>query len=238
MEPSDPAPTLEASPDCPLLFDAADRGAALRSEFEDWLSLQAALFLDPTAATRRLARSRDVTRAVAGLARLSRAQLDERVSLLAELGVRALPVLSAAYPSRLRALADPSPLLLVRGDPRILTGRGVAIVGSRAASGYGLDVAAQLAGRFAEAGLAVISGLARGVDAAAHQAALDAGGPTVAFSACGPDRVYPPEHAALARAIADQGALVTEMPPGTPPRAPLTGAARARRLRRRWNEPI
>jgi DNA processing protein len=110
-------------------------------------------------------------------------------------------------------------LLLVRGRADILHARGVAIVGARAATVYGLGVARDLAAALASAGVLVISGLARGVDAAAHRAALDAGGSTLAFSACGPERTYPAEHADLAREICEGGAVVTEMPPGTPPRS-------------------
>jgi DNA processing protein len=93
----------------------------------------------------------------------------------------------------------------------------VAVVGARAATVYGLDVARELAAALASAGVVVVSGLARGIDAAAHRAALAAGGLTVAFSACGPDLVYPAEHTGLASEIATSGAVVTEMPLGTPP---------------------
>ncbi len=91
------------------------------------------------------------------------------------------------------------------------------MVGSRAATAYGRSVARQLATEFAEAGLVVVSGLALGIDAIAHSAALDAGGRTVAVQACGPDRVYPRRHQGLAQRIEDQGAIVSEFPPGTAP---------------------
>jgi DNA processing protein len=93
-------------------------------------------------------------------------------------------------------------------------------VGARAATRYGLETAKRLATEFARAGLAVISGLARGIDAAAHEGALAAGGATLGFGACGPERVYPAEHQALAGRVIQRGALVTEFPVGTPPRAP------------------
>jgi DNA processing protein len=96
----------------------------------------------------------------------------------------------------------------------------VAIVGARAATHYGRTVARELAATLARAGLVVVSGLAMGVDAAAHEGALEAGGLTVAFQACGPDRVYPAVHRLLADRIARAGAVVSELPPGTPPRAP------------------
>ena len=96
----------------------------------------------------------------------------------------------------------------------------VAIVGPRAPTAYGRVVARALARALASAGLVVVSGLARGVDAEAHEGALDAGGRTIAFQACGPERVYPAEHRRLAARIAASGAVVSELPPGTPPRAP------------------
>jgi DNA processing protein len=94
----------------------------------------------------------------------------------------------------------------------------VAFVGARAASVAGLVVARRLARELASAGVVIVSGLARGIDAAAHEGALEAGGRTVAVQACGPERVYPAAHRGLARRIvAAAGAVVTELPPGTPP---------------------
>jgi DNA processing protein len=106
----------------------------------------------------------------------------------------------------------------VRGEPEALAGPCVAVVGARAATLYGLDVARRLAGALASAGVVIVSGLARGIDAAAHEAALAAGGRTVALLACGPDLVYPPEHRRLAERIAERGAVASELPPGAPPR--------------------
>jgi DNA processing protein len=93
----------------------------------------------------------------------------------------------------------------------------VAIVGSRAASQYALDVSARLGSDLARHGVVVVSGLARGVDSAAHRGALDAGGLTIAVLGCGIDVTYPREHAQLSAAIRRQGLLVSEFPPGTPP---------------------
>jgi DNA processing protein len=98
-----------------------------------------------------------------------------------------------------------------------MLGRAVAVVGARAPTVYGLETARRLGHALASAGVVVVSGLARGIDAAAHRAALEAGGLTLAFSACGPDQIYPREHADLAAQIAASGAVVTEMPPETPP---------------------
>jgi DNA processing protein len=124
----------------------------------------------------------------------------------------------AAYPAALTTIPDPPPVLWTRGRVEALSAPAVAIVGSRAASPYGLSVAEQLAGDLAACGLVVVSGLARGVDSAAHRGALGAaGGVTVAVLGSGVDVVYPPEHAPLAHDIARDGAVISELVPGTPP---------------------
>ena len=99
--------------------------------------------------------------------------------------------------------------------------QSVAIVGARAATPYGLDIARRLAAELSRAGVVVVSGLARGIDAAAHEGALEAGGRTVAVQACGPELVYPASHARLAERIRESGAVVTSLPPGMRPRAPF-----------------
>ncbi len=121
------------------------------------------------------------------------------------------------YPAALRTIPDPPARLYVRGH---LPGDGaaaVAVVGARRATAYGVAVARRLAADLARCGVAVVSGLARGIDAAAHEGALDAGGRTVAVLGCGPDVVYPPEHASLMARVIDAGAVLSEYPPGTPP---------------------
>ncbi|HKJ71034.1 MAG TPA: DNA-processing protein DprA [Gammaproteobacteria bacterium] len=124
------------------------------------------------------------------------------------------------YPALLAAIVEPPPLLYLEGDPAAIDrGPAVAIVGSRTATRAGRDNARSFARDLAGCGFTVISGLAAGIDAAAHRGALEAGGITAAVQGCGPDRVYPAEHAALAADIAAGGALVTELPVGTPPRA-------------------
>ena len=132
-------------------------------------------------------------------------------------GVRALPWTHAAYPRQLAAIDDPPAVLWVRGDPARLSAPAVAIVGSRTGSPYACAVAERLAAGLAEGGVAVISGLARGVDAAAHRGALSAGGPTVAVLGSGVDVVYPPEHASLAEEIVAHGVVASELGPGAPP---------------------
>jgi DNA processing protein len=119
----------------------------------------------------------------------------------------------ANYPPGLLDLDDPPATLYVRGH--LPAGRRVAVVGSRAATPYGLERAGRLAADVAGAGLAIVSGLARGIDTAAHRGALNAGGVTVAVLPGGLDVPTPPSNAALAEEIARRGALVSERPPGT-----------------------
>lgn len=120
-----------------------------------------------------------------------------------------------AWPPRLAALHDPPPVLYVRGDPEVLSLPALAIVGSRTPTGAGADTAHEFARHLAAAGLTIVSGLALGIDAAAHEGALAAGGLTVAIAGTGLDRVYPARHADLARRITAEGALAAELPIGT-----------------------
>lgn len=122
------------------------------------------------------------------------------------------------YPALLRHIYDPPLVLHYRGDPSLLSRPGLAIVGSRRASAYALNVAELLARQLAPTGLTIVSGLALGVDCAAHTAALDAGGTTIAVLGTGIDVVYPRANRRLFRRIADHGLIVTEFPPGSPPR--------------------
>jgi len=120
------------------------------------------------------------------------------------------------FPALLSTITDPPLGLFVRG--RLSSAKTVAIVGSRKATPYGRQVARLLGEELAGAGVIVISGMARGVDESAHRGALAAGGASWAVWGTGPDRVYPPEHRELAEELAENGALLTEYPPGTPPR--------------------
>jgi DNA processing protein len=121
------------------------------------------------------------------------------------------------YPPALTTIIDPPPVVWIRGVVAALDVPAVAIVGSRAGSPYGLAVAERLAADLAARGVAVVSGLARGVDSAAHRGALSARGITIAVLGCGADIIYPHEHAALADEIATCGAVISELVPGTPP---------------------
>ena len=122
-----------------------------------------------------------------------------------------------AYPPRLAAIPDPPPLLWINGDAASLAQPVIAIVGSRYATPSSLDVARALARDLAGLGFVIASGLARGVDEAAHRGALDAGA-TIGVLGCGLDRVYPPEHGPLAKVIAASGAIVSELPPSAEPK--------------------
>jgi DNA processing protein len=123
-----------------------------------------------------------------------------------------------AWPPLLAQITDPPIALFARGDPRALQLPQLAIVGSRNASPGGAATARAFAEYLAGCGLCTTSGLALGIDAAAHRGALAAGGRTVAVLGTGPDEIYPRSHAELAAGIAAQGVIVTEFPPGTPPR--------------------
>ena len=132
-------------------------------------------------------------------------------------GISAVAWRDRRYPARLAALEDPPAVLWIRGRVESLARAAVAIVGSRSASHYALTVAERLASDVSLKGVAVVSGLARGVDAAAHRGALTGSGSTVAVLGAGVDISYPADHAALAASIAEEGALVSELAPGTPP---------------------
>jgi DNA processing protein len=144
---------------------------------------------------------------------------DEEVERLAKAGVRALTWHDEGYPARLKEVDDRPPVLFVRGELRPEDEWAVAIVGTRRATPYGRQAAEHFSTDLARQGITVVSGLARGIDAIAHRAALAAGGRTVAVLACGLDLVYPPEHARLAQEVIERGALISDYPLGTQPRS-------------------
>ena len=208
----------------------------------DWLALQSVLAWEPEAVGARLRAgwtAREVLDELCGQRDLPLSGLEDsrprridgnriqpdgdarpsRGSGLAESGVRVVPLTDPAYPRALGALVDAPPVLAVRGSVSILGTPAIAIVGARAATRSARDTARSLARELASAGLTIVSGLARGIDAEAHRGALEAKGRTIAVQACGLDRVYPPEHRRLASEIVETGAVISEMPFGTPPRA-------------------
>lgn len=146
-----------------------------------------------------------------------RLDLDETMRRLADGGIRAVSAEMPAYPDCLRTI-DAAPFVLyVRGDPAALRGPSIAVVGTRTATPYGLRVGRAVGAGLARSGVTVVSGAAFGVDTVAHRACLDTGGTTVAVMGCGVDVEYPVRNRALRRDIAASGALVSELPPGTPP---------------------
>ena len=132
-------------------------------------------------------------------------------------GITVLTWDEPGYPARLREIYHPPPVIYVRGSLLPEDERAVAVVGTRHASAYGRDVAERLSADLARHRITVVSGLARGIDSAAHRAALAAGGRTIAVFGCGIDIVYPAEHRRLAEDVAASGALVSEFPLGTRP---------------------
>jgi DNA processing protein len=143
--------------------------------------------------------------------------VEVELRLAARHGIKVLSLRDEAYPPSLREIADPPQILYVRGELRPDDALAVAIVGTRHASGYGLQHAEQLAQGLARSGVTVVSGLARGIDAAAHRGALAAGGRTIAVIAGGLLQVTPPENRELAEQVTQAGCLISEMPARTPP---------------------
>lgn len=123
------------------------------------------------------------------------------------------------YPENLSAIYDPPPVIFYKGLLKPTDKLSVAVVGTRKPSSYGLVVAEKLAKDLAALGVTIISGMARGIDAAAHRGALDGGGRTIAVLGCGPDVAYPRENKKLMDAIINKGAVISEFPPGTQPEA-------------------
>src|SRR4051794_31433531 len=156
--------------------------------------------------------------------RIARARRDhdpaDELELCRRSGVRVIPRGDAGYPESLEEIPDPPSLLYCRGTLQAGDSLAIALVGSRRCTPYGLRMAERLAAALARVGLTVVSGLARGIDAAAHRGALKAGGRPLAVRANGLSQVSPPEHEELARAVADSGALISEM---SMRQAPLSG---------------
>ena len=150
-----------------------------------------------------------------------RANIDplNELDLVRKAGVKAYTWNDPEYPARLKEVDDKPPVLFVRGDLVPDDEWAVAVVGTRMASPYGRQEAEQFSAGLARQGITVVSGLARGIDGVAHRTVLATGGRTIAVLACGLDIIYPPEHVKLATEISQRGALVSEYPLGTKPRA-------------------
>lgn len=152
-----------------------------------------------------------------GIALFPTAAAEAELAAAARAGARPLFTIEPGYPAMLARIEQPPPVIYVRGRPDLLAGPGVAIVGSRECSAGGISIATTFAAALGHAGYVVISGFARGIDTAAHRAALATG--TVTVLAGGIDQIYPPENADLYERIADTGCLLTTQPPGIVPKA-------------------
>ena len=149
----------------------------------------------------------------------SRIDPDIEMERLERAGVEAIPLRSPGYPGLLKETDDPPAIVYVKDAFVADDETAVAVVGTRGPTVYGREMARRLSAGLAEAGVTVLSGMARGIDGISHTAALDAGGRTIAVLGGGLDRIYPAEHASLARRITAAGALVTEYPLGMRPKA-------------------
>lgn len=147
------------------------------------------------------------------------ARIDDDLAWMETSGTHLVPAGSAAFPDMLLRIPDPPIALFCRGNVRLLQDYQLAVVGSRNPTAGGRDTAYDFAFHLGRAGLTITSGLALGIDAAAHEGALDAGAGTVAVCGTGLDRLYPSANRTLGERIVDEGLMVSEFPPGTPPRA-------------------
>ena len=145
--------------------------------------------------------------------------LDQVWTKIESQGIKILTWQDEAYPSRLKEIDQPPPVLYLRGEYLQDDLFAVAIVGTRRVTAYGRQITEELAGFLASNGITVVSGLARGVDIIAHQSALKAGGRTIAVLGSGVDKIYPPEHMKTAEQMLERGAIVSDYAPGTPPDA-------------------
>ncbi len=145
--------------------------------------------------------------------------LDRAYGTLQALGIELFTFISPHYPEGLKQIASPPAFLFIKGELRTQDSNAVGVVGTRQASRYGKAAAEKFVGALAAMGVTIISGLARGIDSIAHRSAIEAGGRTIAVLGSGIDRVYPAEHRRLAADICNQGALISEYPPGSAPEA-------------------
>jgi DNA processing protein len=214
-------------------MDGTEGPGAARPSRRDWLALMRAPALRPATFLQLRAAGLDLAAHVgvgglppaAGVSAALSAYLrapdwagvERDLEWLAHPGHHLVTLDDASYPPLLRQIPDPPLGLFVRGDPAALALAQIAVVGSRSPTEGGRRTARAFAAELAATGLAITSGLAQGIDAAAHEGALAAGGVTLAVAGTGPDRIYPARHAALAERIAERGALVSELPVGVAP---------------------
>lgn len=196
----------------------------------DWLRLARSENIGPRTFVDLIARFPEPSDAIEALPELSRRAFRNRrlkiceprmaqreLDAVRQIGGRTLALCEPDYPFRLRHIPDPPPVIHVVGEPALAARPVLAIVGSRNATVGGRKMARQIAREAGRAGMTIVSGLARGIDTAAHEASLDTG--TIAVLATGPEHVYPPENEGIYREISQNGAIVSEMPPGTKPLA-------------------
>lgn len=162
---------------------------------------------------------REVCRGYTSPDREDRRQVSLALARAERMGMRVVTWTDARYPDALLNLHDPPPVLFLRGRAELLGLAAVTVVGSRRATSRSRDVAERLGRSLGRAGVCVVSGMALGIDGAAHRGALDAGGDTVAVLGRGADRAYPPSHGRLFGEIVERGLVVSEFAPGTPPLA-------------------
>ena len=154
----------------------------------------------------------------AAKAACSKQYLAEQICQLNAKGIHVVTRLNENYPTLLRQIAYPPPVLYVKGSLEHV-GSTISIVGTRRCTRQGYDTAKEIAATLGESGMTVVSGMARGIDTAAHEGAIKAGGKTVAVRGCGADVIYPPENEELYREIIENGAVISELNPGTQPLA-------------------
>lgn len=171
------------------------------------------------ASAERLSRAGLRPETVSAMARPDEALVEHALAWAQQPDAHILTLADADYPAPLKEIPDPPPVLYARGDPSLLAEPQIAIVGSRNPTPGGRETTRELASGLAGFGLVITSGMAMGIDGAAHRAALEASGKTIAVLGTGPDLVYPAAHRDLARRIVDSGAMVSELPPGQGPLA-------------------
>ncbi|MEZ5864769.1 MAG: DNA-processing protein DprA [Geminicoccaceae bacterium] len=216
----------------PILAERTEEPAnAWSSERRAWLRLARSRGVGATLFCRLIERFGKAEAALAALPRLkakgeldsvellAEAAVEEELEALASLGGELLLSCDPAYPAALAAIADPPPVLALQGRIELLARRPLAIVGARNASGNGRFLARALAREASQRDLVIVSGLARGIDTAAHEGGLEGPGSTIAVLGSGIDVAYPPENAELLARIATDGLVVSERPIGTPPLA-------------------